>query len=762
MKPGQRRKLPPRAKTQPAAKPLASRRLWLFRLTALLLPIILLGVLELALRLCGYGFDPHFFKPYRIGGEDYLVQNDDFSFRFFPRETARNPGALRMEALKPPRTFRIFILGESAAMGDPQPAYGPARYLEIQLRDRFPDLKFEVVNTAFTAINSHVIVPIARECAAHEGDLWIIYMGNNEMVGPFGAATVFGWQAPPLPYVRLGLALQRLRIGQWLMEQGRKLRGQATPTAAWGGMEMFLNHEVAPDSPRKETVYANFQKNLDEIVRAGINSGARVLLNTVAVNLKDCPPFASLPNRQRTSAEPAQFDQLYTNGIQAAAQNDFAGAARLFGQAAKLDDQFAELQFHWGESLLAQKDFSAAREHLQLACDDDALPFRTDSRLNAIIAAAGKKFAGDRLVLLDAAAVLAAQTPDGVCGTETFYEHVHFNFDGSYRLGLAWARQVEKMLPSSLARANQDWLSPKQCDERLGLPDWVRAETLEHMAERMQVPPFTSQANNPQRVERLLAGARQLVAQAHADTNYLAETREIFRRPLERAPDDFLLHENYAAFLHDAGDLPQATAEWRRAQELIPHDYLPLYELGRLLGEQGRWTEAEADLRAALAIRPGASEVWMDLGQTLAAQGRYDDALACYAVAQRQQPQNEQPVLQAGNLHAQLNQTTAAIQCYREAIRLKPGDWEPHFQLGRELDSAGQLDEARDEFAATVKLNPNFPGGRLFYGVQLAKLGRLGEAQRELTEALRLEPDNPNTRGALARVQALLQRRSSN
>ena len=52
-----------------------------------------------------------------------------------------------------------------------------------------------------TAINSHAVLPIARECARHEGDLWIVYMGNNEMIGPFGAISVFGSQAPPLWYV---------------------------------------------------------------------------------------------------------------------------------------------------------------------------------------------------------------------------------------------------------------------------------------------------------------------------------------------------------------------------------------------------------------------------------------------------------------------------------------------------------------------------------------------------------------------------------
>ena len=60
-----------------------------------------------------------------------------------------------------------------------------------------------------TAINSHVILPIARECARRDGDLWIIYMGNNEMVGPFGAGTVFGFaRTGSMALVRAELALK--------------------------------------------------------------------------------------------------------------------------------------------------------------------------------------------------------------------------------------------------------------------------------------------------------------------------------------------------------------------------------------------------------------------------------------------------------------------------------------------------------------------------------------------------------------------------
>ena len=197
-----RRALPPPPPAAPA-RPLPARRLWLFRLLAVLLPVLLFGVAELALRIGGYGSATGFFRKTRVGGQEFLVNSDTFTLRFFPPELARWPEPFLIPAAKPPDTVRIFVFGESAAMGDPQPAYAASRYLEVLLRERFPGRKFEVVNTAVTAVNSHVILPIARECAGREGDVWIVYLGNNEMVGPFGAATIFGSQAPPRPLVRL-------------------------------------------------------------------------------------------------------------------------------------------------------------------------------------------------------------------------------------------------------------------------------------------------------------------------------------------------------------------------------------------------------------------------------------------------------------------------------------------------------------------------------------------------------------------------------
>src|SRR5262249_55964441 len=158
--------------------------------------------------------------------------------------------------------------------GDPQPRYGLPRMLEALLELRYPGVKFDVVNAAMTGINSHAVVCIARDCEPADADAWVIYMGNNEVVGPFGAGTVFGPQVPPLPLIRAGLALKATRVGQELDALRGKFQKPSPDKSEWGGMTMFVNNRVPSGDKRMKAVYRNFQQNLADIIRAGRNSGA--------------------------------------------------------------------------------------------------------------------------------------------------------------------------------------------------------------------------------------------------------------------------------------------------------------------------------------------------------------------------------------------------------------------------------------------------------------------------------------------------------
>jgi tetratricopeptide (TPR) repeat protein len=722
---------------------LSPGRKWIYRLIALMfVPILLLGGLEGALRLAGYGYDTSFFKTIRIGGRKFLVDNESFSLRFFPPQLMRWPNPILMPATKPTNTYRIFILGESAAQGDPEPAYGAWRYLEVLLRERYPDEHFEVVNVAVTAINSNVILPIARACARQHGDLWIIYMGNNEMVGPFGAATVFGAKAPPWPLIRLTLAVQETRVGQLLMSLARRVRG-GSPNAAWGGMEMFVGNQLAPGDPRREVVYRNFQRNLRDILQVGLNSGAKIILNTVAVNLKDCPPFASLESSNLPPAEHTEFNQRLAQARQQQTESNFTAAAQLYRSAAKLDGAFADLQYRWGECLLAQNEFAAARKHFQLACDDDALPFRTDSRINDLIEKAGRNFSGANLDLFNAVGALETNVPAHILGQETFYEHVHFNFDGNYRLARAWAGQVERFLPDAVKqRPSGGWASQKTCERLLGLTDWNRSLVLQKaVVPRMQQPPLSTQFNNAwrlQAIERDMHELHQRMAAPGAETN----ARAIYQDALNHAPNDYLLHENYAEFLESIGDTRQSASEWQQADRLSPNNPFAFCQAGRALARMGRETEAQTALTEAITLHPRYFEAWLELGKLCFAEKKYQPALKNYEQARQLQPNDPQVYYEMGRTLSLLQRPAESINSFRQAIQLRTDYWEAHYCLGGELALQDKISEAKDEFETVIQLEPGYAPAHLNLGVALMKLNQLNEAAREFEETLNLDPAN--------------------
>jgi hypothetical protein len=419
--------------------PLRRSRLRWFRALALLSPILLVGVGELGLRLAGYGYDTSFFLERRQEHRTRLVENPKFAWRFFPPAVARSPLPLSLAAAKPPDTTRIFVLGESAAMGDPEPAYGFPRQLERILRARHPDRAFEVVNTAMTAINSHVIREIARDCAPRQGDFWVLYIGNNEVVGPFGAGTVFGLQAARLPVVRANVLVKSTRLAQCL---GALLTRSAGPVE-WQGMEMFLRRRVRSGSPGLRVVYRNFARNLAAIIEMGRRSGATVLLATVPVNLKDSPPFASQHRPGLNAAQLDQWDKDFDRGRQAQDERRFADALAAYKQASQTDAEYAELAFRQAVCELALSQTNAAAADFRLARDLDTLRFRADSPLNQAIRQVA---AVHGVTLVDAEQEAARRSADGIPGEALFYDHVHLNFTENYMVATLVAAEIGKKL----------------------------------------------------------------------------------------------------------------------------------------------------------------------------------------------------------------------------------------------------------------------------------------------------------------------------
>lgn len=746
-KPGQE------SRSKAATSPQSNPRKWLFRLTAvLLIPLAVIGAAEVGLRIAGYGYTTSFFLKRVRNGKTVCVENQKFGLRFFPSALARSPSPLIFPAEKPTNTYRIFILGESAALGDPDPAYGVGRYLAVMLNDRYPQTRFEVIPAAMTAINSHAMLPIARECARHEGDLWLIYAGNNEMEGPFGAATVFGPQAPPLSVIRATLVLKRTRLGQFFDQLRQRWSARSGSGQGWRGMGMFLGHQLPPEDPGRARVYAHFEKNLNDVIRAGRKAGVKVLLSTVPSNLKDSPPFASIHSPKLDATQTKEWEQAYKQAQELETLGELSDAAEKYAYAGKLDPDFAEAAFREGRCWLALTNRPRAQLSFSRARDMDALPFRADSRINDIIRAVATR--NKEVHLVNGMEALASAAPSGIPGEDSFYEHVHLNFDGNYRLALAFAEEVGRSLPSTLTnQAHTGWASSEECSRRLALTDWNRYRAYEAMLGRISDAPFTNQLDSvprQQRYRRKLGEIRSRLNPAAAK-----EVRAVYASAIAEEESDFFLHRKFGEFLEMTGDVKSAVAEWQRVRELLPEHPLAYFQVGRLFAHAGKNKEALEWLTQAASMRPDFMEPLDELGQVLAREKRFDESFARFQQAIRLQPESAVLYFHLANAQGAAGKRSQAIGSLHESIRLQPNYWEARYLLGVELARDEKILEAAAEFEEVVRLRPDYSLGHLNLGVAFARQGRLKEAFAQYQETLRLDPKNKSAKDHLEALQAL-------
>jgi tetratricopeptide (TPR) repeat protein len=514
------------------AKSTARPRWSLMVASAVFVPLLVLGTVEACLTLAGVGYPTSLLSPCTVQGKPASCYNLFFAAPFFPAGSVQTPRLYSIPAQKNPGTYRIFVLGESAAMGDPDPAYGFSRYLEVMLRERFPSIKFEVVNTGSVAINSHVVLRIADALADQHPDLFIIYSGNNEVVGPYGPGTVLTSSAMSVPLIRSSIFLRSTRTGQLVSKIGTQKKN-------WQGMEMFLDKQVRATSPVMEHVYRNFERNLRDTITVAQRAGAQVIVATAATNLEDCAPFASLHREGMSQEELSQWSSLIKRGSELESGGSYREALNLYLSAEKIDREYAELEFRIARCLKNLGETQRAKQYFERARDLDTLRFRADTRINDINRFVPGAYHGVQLV--DTESLYSAASADGMVGSDLVYEHVHLTPLGSYLLASAVYRQVAAKL-SGTGVAAADALSETECERLLGLTAYDRSRIVKEMLRRIQKAPFTNQLNHAEQILRLSM-------QAQSFSENPNDTALQYQWAIARAPEDRMLRYRYGTFL---------------------------------------------------------------------------------------------------------------------------------------------------------------------------------------------------------------------
>jgi tetratricopeptide (TPR) repeat protein len=789
-RPADAAEVPQKKGTQTASgiKKKSRLRLWCFRVIAIvLIPALFLGLLELGLRIGGYGYRTDYFVE--LQGQPKLAGNPRFGWRFFPPAIARMPIAFPFDSKKASDTCRIFILGSSAAQGFPDPLFSFGRLLEVLLRDRHPGMRFEVINTAMVAINSHVLVPIAADCAEREPDVFIVYEGNNEIVGPYGPGTVFGGMTPSLWMTRLSVSLRATRLGQLATSINGVWRGAGEVPREWKGMEFFLGNRLVENDARVDRAAEYFSHNLSDICRIGRRAGAKVLLCTVGVNLKDCPPFASAHRAGLESSREHAWDDLYREAGEA--RGDVAQALKNLAEAERIDDQFAELHFRIGRIQLKQGHVDAARTSFRRARDLDTLRFRADSRMNAAVRRAAQD-EGATLVDIEALFEDGATNPGRIAGGEVFFEHCHMNLLGNYLIARNLMDQLEKLIPPLAAGGVAGPKAPlgiEECEARMGYGALNEVNDLKAILQLEENPPFTNQLDHAERYSQMTASVQSKAAKVTRDA--LVSHEAECRKALRTAPNDIALLKNQAMVLGLLGSWQDAIKALEQVVALWPGDTAARSDLGTMWKNVGKMDEAKSEYRMnldssycdrkcqaemsfnlavveersghpasaityyerAIGLSPSDVRAITNLGLLLDRQGNWERAATLHRRVIELSPKKAIGYINLAIVHFRHSQFAEAADWFAKAMRLEPENDSIQCWLGSALLNANRPSEALGQYQAVIGRNPGLIDAERGVGACLLGLGRPQEAIPHFEAVLRGRADDGEAKAGLAQAK---------
>jgi tetratricopeptide (TPR) repeat protein len=680
-------------------------------------------VLEGVLRLARYGYPAGYLKPLDIGGKPCFTGNPDFFRTFFPDALVPYADPFAIPREKGDSTYRIFILGESAAAGIPDPAFGFPRMLERMLEARHPGIRFEVINLAATAINSHVLLPIAKEAARQRPDLFILYMGNNEVIGPFGPGTVFAPFAGGNGMVRFVIGLKSTRTGQMLEDilawARSRLGREEDPDPAprkWAGMEMFLSRTV--DIQARGDASFNFNGNVANMLSAIRASGAGALVSTVAVNQRDNPPFASLRGFRVSREDSLAWVALCDSAAALGRSPDSSlrdSALALYERAQKPGMGRADVHYRAAKLWLSRDRRAKAESEFRMATWLDALHFRADFTVNNILHTQVGRYGGKAgMRIAPADSLIAAASPFGIPGNEVFYEHVHFRPQGNYQLAGLLVPYVDSALSASRrfsgARAEPatDTLpSLAEVKASLALTGWDELGMAEKILALVRRPPFIggdsgtgafAEAMQADRRERIRLMEREVDSlKRYAAPESLQTALSIYQAAIASHPSDPVLHRNLGELFYATDYLPEAAEQYRAALAPLPHDTRTRQRLAKTLMEQGDLPGAISEYRAALESAPRSAEIHNGLANALAAAGEH-------AEAERH---------------------------YRKALKGGSVLPEVRFNLSRTYIALGRIPEAIAQLEAALQADPGFqPASRELERLRASGSGGKGTPER--------------------------------
>ena len=571
-------------------------------ISIVVVPLLFFVLLEFGLTVFGVGTSFDYFHEIDIDGQPHYQENPGFADQFYPPSLNIGPLENTFSEERDPELIRVYILGGSAAQGFPHKNHGVDRLLAAQLRAALPSRKIEVINTAMTSVNSHVVYAVAKSIPEDSADFAVILMGNNEVVGPYGPGTFNQNFLANITVIRTIQALKRTRTWQGLDSLIQKTRStDAMQELEWEGMQMFTNNGVPHDDPRMDSVYAHYEANLTDIIETLRGKGIHVLLSSVPVNLRHSAPFLSVRSPDLSGDQLDRWRELTLSGSQSADQENWSDAVTQFQAALEIDPGYADTHFRLGTAFENLGDVDKARTHYERALDLDALRFRADTRLNQIIQDVAAGLGSDSFSFVDSAAAFRKASQPYQPGWNLLLEHVHYSFAGNNVL----ATEITRSIVSSLHAAD-DFRALRGVDvaRRIGFPNYDTIEEIKNLQGMIEHPPFPGQSNYTE-LRNFLDNKLDRV------TNAVGSQREVVQRRqdvVDSGLADWKVHFELAVLNQRLRNPPAMYYHLQQILELYPHNRESYMKLAEAMSKDGRWREAIPHLERSLYYTRGDEE----------------------------------------------------------------------------------------------------------------------------------------------------------
>jgi tetratricopeptide (TPR) repeat protein len=662
-----------------AATKVKAKRTAQYLIAMIVIPLILFFLLEGFLIVVQYGYPTTFFIKKKCEGQYRYVPNHKIGWRYFPKPVAPRlhfPG--HFPARKGDTTYRIFVFGESAVQGDVLGNFSFTSMLDEMLKTHYPGMHFEVINTGMVAISSWTVLQFVKEMVTYQPDLFIIYCGNNEIVGPYGPGTIFA-SLGSRTFVKLHVWASSLKITQLLTSVRENIQQGLfkKKPVLWKGMEMFLEKQIPVDDDSLPVAIGNFRQNIKEMVGIARNHGVPVIVCTVASNVKDSPPFSSMHRADLSDLELRRWESLYQHGVSLERQGLFSQALEIYQRAEQIDAAYAELNFRMADGYYRLGNYTKAKEYYIKARDNDTLRFRPSSALYQVIKQDyGIQSIDSSTQLVDIERSFAEASPEGIPGENLFYDHVHLNIDGHYLVASrifdsivhnGWLSNV-----STTGTILGGTCSKTECLKRLGYTTTDEYKLLNKIIQVLSRPPFTNQLNHETHLRHLK-----------------------------------LQYENYLQG-RNKDSMEKTVADYKEALLLNRHNEGLRLRLASTYKQMGQYEEARDHYLKLLEMNPGKPQILHLLAKVYSTLGKSEKAIECYQEAIKHRPYNPVWYSDRGLVYFKKGDYDKAIADFSQALSIEPKYAIACNNRGSVYFKKGDYDKAIADFNRAVSIDPNY------------------------------------------------------